>query len=59
MAKKVSRRSFLECALAGGAAAATANLTIMKDAFAQSSGAARNRPSLRPHGIHLVMGRLA
>jgi branched-chain amino acid transport system substrate-binding protein len=38
MAKKVSRRSFLECALAGGAAAGTANLTIMKDAFAQASG---------------------
>src|SRR6185312_16270262 len=38
MAKKLSRRSFLECALAGGAAAGTANLTIMKDAFAQASG---------------------
>jgi branched-chain amino acid transport system substrate-binding protein len=38
MAKKFSRRSFLECALAGGAAAGTANLTIMKDAFAQPSG---------------------
>lgn len=38
MAKKLSRRSFLECALAGGAAAGTANLTIMRDAFAQSSG---------------------
>jgi branched-chain amino acid transport system substrate-binding protein len=38
MAKKLSRRSFLGCALAGGAAAGTANLTIMKDAFAQSSG---------------------
>lgn len=38
MAKKISRRSFLECALAGGAAAGTANLTIMKDAFAQASG---------------------
>src|SRR5581483_3625781 len=35
MAKKLSRRSFLECALAGGAAA---NLTIMRDAFAQASG---------------------
>jgi len=35
---KLSRRSFLECALAGGAAAGTANLTIMRDAFAQSSG---------------------
>jgi branched-chain amino acid transport system substrate-binding protein len=38
MAKKLSRRSFLECALAGGAAAGTANLTIMRDAFAQSPG---------------------
>lgn len=38
MAKKLSRRSFLECALAGGAAAGTANLTIMRDAFAQASG---------------------
>jgi branched-chain amino acid transport system substrate-binding protein len=38
MAKKLSRRSFLECALAGGAAAGAANLTIMKDAFAQASG---------------------
>jgi len=38
MAKKLSRRSFLECALAGGAAAGTANLTIMKDAFAQAAG---------------------
>jgi branched-chain amino acid transport system substrate-binding protein len=38
MAKKLSRRSFIECALAGGAAAGTANLTLMKDAFAQTSG---------------------
>jgi branched-chain amino acid transport system substrate-binding protein len=38
MARKLSRRSFLECALAGGAAAGTANLTIMKDAYAQASG---------------------
>jgi branched-chain amino acid transport system substrate-binding protein len=38
MAKKLSRRSFLECALAGGAAAGTANLTLMKDGFAQASG---------------------
>jgi branched-chain amino acid transport system substrate-binding protein len=37
MAKKLSRRSFLECALAAGTAG-TANLTIMRDAFAQSSG---------------------
>jgi branched-chain amino acid transport system substrate-binding protein len=38
MAKKLSRRSFIECAIAGGAAAGTANLTLMKDAFAQASG---------------------
>ena len=38
MAKELTRRSFLECALAGGAAAGTANLTIMPDAFAQASG---------------------
>jgi branched-chain amino acid transport system substrate-binding protein len=38
MPKKLSRRSFLECALAGGAAAGTANITIMKDAFAQAPG---------------------
>jgi branched-chain amino acid transport system substrate-binding protein len=38
MAKKLSRRSFLETALAGGAAASTASLTIMKDAFAQAAG---------------------
>jgi branched-chain amino acid transport system substrate-binding protein len=38
MAKKLSRRSFLESALAGGAAAGTANLTIMRDAFAQAPG---------------------
>ena len=38
MAKKLSRRSFLGTALAGGAAAGTANLILMKDAFAQASG---------------------
>jgi len=38
MARKVSRRSFLQCALAGGAAAGTANLTLMKDLYAQASG---------------------
>ena len=38
MGKKVSRRSFLECALAAGATAGTANLTIMRDAYAQTSG---------------------
>src|SRR6478735_6615214 len=38
MAKRLSRRSFLETALAGGALAGTANLTILKDAFAQASG---------------------
>lgn len=38
MARKFSRRSFLHNALAGGAAAGTANLTIMRDLYAQSSG---------------------
>jgi branched-chain amino acid transport system substrate-binding protein len=38
MAKKVTRRSFLETALAGGAIASTASLTIMKDVFAQAGG---------------------
>ncbi len=38
MAKKLSRRSFLECALAAGATTGVANLTIMRDAFAQASG---------------------
>src|SRR4051812_10030556 len=38
MARKLSRRSFMQSALAGGAAAGTANLTIMRDAFAQASG---------------------
>ena len=37
MAKKFSRRSFLECTLAGGALG-TATLTIMRDAYAQASG---------------------
>ena len=37
MAKKLSRRSFLEVALAGGALG-TANLTLMRDAYAQASG---------------------
>jgi branched-chain amino acid transport system substrate-binding protein len=36
--KKPGRRSFLEYALAGGVTAGIANLTIMKDLFAQSSG---------------------
>jgi len=35
---KVSRRSFLETALAGGALAGTASLTITGDLFAQASG---------------------
>ena len=35
---KISRRSFLETALAGGALAGTASLTITKDLFAQASG---------------------
>jgi len=38
MAKKLSRRSFLECAIAAGATTGAANLTIMRDAFAQASG---------------------
>src|SRR5712664_1510059 len=38
MARKVSRRTFLQCALAGGAAAGTASPTLMKDLFAQASG---------------------
>jgi branched-chain amino acid transport system substrate-binding protein len=38
MAKKLSRRSFLECALAAGATTGAANLTILRDAFAQASG---------------------
>src|SRR5581483_2930804 len=37
MARKLSRRSFLEVALAGGALG-TANLTLMKDVYAQASG---------------------
>jgi branched-chain amino acid transport system substrate-binding protein len=36
--RKISRRSFLETALSGGALAGTANLTITKDLFAQASG---------------------
>ena len=36
--RKLSRRSFLETALAGGALAGTASLTITKDLFAQASG---------------------
>jgi ABC-type branched-chain amino acid transport systems, periplasmic component len=38
MAKKFSRRSFLQTALAGGAVASTASLTIMRDAFARAAG---------------------
>src|SRR5258708_25728914 len=38
MARKVPRRSFLQCALGGGAAAGTANLTLMEDLYAQASG---------------------
>src|SRR6187551_1744304 len=37
MARKLSRRSFLEVALAGGALG-TANLTLMRDVFAPASG---------------------
>src|SRR5438270_13776308 len=36
--KKPSRRSFLEYALAGGVSAGLANLTLMKNAFAQAGG---------------------
>ena len=36
--KKVTRRSFMEYALAGGVSAGLANLTIMKDVFAQPAG---------------------
>src|SRR6266568_7349093 len=36
--RKVTRRSFLETALKGGALAGTASLTITKDLFAQGSG---------------------
>ncbi len=35
---KVTRRSFMEYALAGGVSAGLANLTIMKDVFAQPAG---------------------
>src|SRR3954447_2716417 len=35
---KLTRRSFLETALAGGAVASTASLTITSDLFAQASG---------------------
>src|SRR4051794_24309725 len=38
MQHRSSRRSFLETALAGGALASTASLTITKDLFAQASG---------------------
>jgi branched-chain amino acid transport system substrate-binding protein len=38
MAKRLSRRSFLESALAAGATTGAANLTIMRDALAQASG---------------------
>ncbi len=36
--KKASRRSFMQYALAGGVSAGLANLTIMKDVFAQPAG---------------------
>jgi len=36
--RKVTRRSFLETALKGGALAGTANLSITKDLFAQAAG---------------------
>src|SRR5882762_12000595 len=36
--RKISRRSFLQTALAGGTLAGTASLTITKDLFAQAAG---------------------
>ncbi len=36
--RKVTRRSFLQTALAGGTAAAALNLTLMKDLFAKETG---------------------
>src|ERR1700750_2132955 len=36
--RRISRRSFLEAALAGGTLAGTASVTITKDLFAQASG---------------------
>jgi branched-chain amino acid transport system substrate-binding protein len=38
MARKHTRRSFLKTALAGGVAAGTANLYLMRDLYAQASG---------------------
>lgn len=38
MPRKQTRRSFLKTALAGGVAAGTANLTLMRDLYAQASG---------------------
>ena len=57
--RKVSRRSFLETRSAGGALAGTANLTIMKDLFAQASGPDRDRSPLRSDRRDLVVGLLA
>lgn len=49
--RKTNRRSFLRSALAGGAAAGTANLYIMKDVFAQPSG-----PIVIGHHVELTGG---
>jgi branched-chain amino acid transport system substrate-binding protein len=49
--RKVTRRSFLRAALAGGVAAGTAKLYIMKDAFAQPAG-----PIVIGHHVELTGG---
>ncbi|MFZ5555657.1 MAG: ABC transporter substrate-binding protein [Pseudomonadota bacterium] len=49
--RKVTRRSFLKAALAGGAAAGTANLTIMRDAFARAGG-----PIVIGHHVEITGG---
>lgn len=49
---KVNRRSFLQYALAGGAASGVANLTIMKDLFAQAPAG----PIVIGHHVELTGG---
>lgn len=49
--RKVTRRSFLKAALAGGVAAGTANLTIMRDAFARAGG-----PIVIGHHVEITGG---
>lgn len=49
--RKVTRRSFLKAALAGGVAAGTAKLYIMKDAYAQPAG-----PIVIGHHVELTGG---